>query len=246
MRYEIILDKKPSVIYVTLEVPSQRRISFIGYDATKNDTVYFARSKAISGKQVVEIPMPLAPETLTLDINHQGGGFGAYINIIDVKVKDLPPAITAFPKNTLEYYNFIKVMAEQTGTMKPGFYISKDENFVLWVKEHLDGDSTPARVNRRTGVVKWNLSKMREFTVYMRVFIGLHEYFHYALQTTDEVACDTNALRVYLSMGFPKSEANYAMTKIFDNSPEAIKRVQVMDNIIKQHDQKKKSQQIKR
>lgn len=233
------MDKKPSVIYITLDVPSQRRISIVGYDAMKKDTVYFARSKAISGKQVIEIPMPLAPETLTLDINQQGGGFGTYINIVDVTVKDLPSSVTAFPKNTLEFYNFIKVIAEKTGTLKPGFYISKDENFVVWVKEDLDGDSTPARVNRRTGVTKWNLSKMRDFTVFMRVFIGLHEYFHYALQTTDEVACDTNALKVYLAMGYPKSEANYAMTKIFDNSPEAIKRAKVMDSIIKEHDQQR-------
>lgn len=241
------MDKKPSVIYITLEVPSQRRISIVGYDANKKDTVYFARSKSISGRQTIEIPMPLVPEVLTLDINQQGGGFGAYINILDVKVKDFPNVTSAFPKNTLEFYNFIKVIAEKTGTLKPGFYISKDENFVVWVKEDLDGDSTPARVNRRTGVTKWNLSKMRDFTVYMRVFIGLHEYFHYALQTTDEVACDTNALKVYLSMGYPKSEANYAMTKIFDNSPEAIKRVKVMDTIIKQHDQQNKnSQPVKR
>jgi hypothetical protein len=118
--------------------------------------------------------------------------------------------------------------------MQPGFYVSKDENYMIWAKPHLDDDGTPARVNRRTGVVKFNLSKMKDYTVYMRIFIGLHEFFHYALQTTDEVKADMGALKVYLSMGYPKSEANYAMTKVFDNSPSAIKRVEILDNYIKE------------
>ena len=236
MRYEITLQGKPSVIHIALDQRSPKRMTFVGYDASKKDTIYFARAKQVNGREVIEIPMPIAPATLTLDINQEGGGFGSYMKVLDISVKDLPTSVTPFPPNTLEFYNFIKVIAERTGEMKPGFYISKDENFVVWVKEHLDGDSTPARVNRRTGVTKWNLEKMRSNTVFMRIFIGLHEYFHYALQTTDETAADTGALKVYLSMGFPMSEANYAMTKIFDNSPEAIQRVQVMDSIIKQFD----------
>ena len=246
MRYEINLKERPSVIYITVESNTPKRLSFIGYNSDKNNTTYFSRSKEISGVQVVEIPMPLTPNVLTIDISQEDGKFGSFIKVLKIYVTDMPSKTTSFPKNTLEFYNFMKVVAERTGYLKSGFYVSKDENFVIWVKDHLDGDSTPARVNRRTGVTKWNLSKMKDYTVFMRVFIGLHEFFHYALQTTNEIAADTGALKVYLAMGFPKSEANYAMTKIFDSSPEAIERVKVMDNIIKQHDRQTKSQVSKR
>jgi hypothetical protein len=188
---------------------------------------------------MVEIPMPITPKKLILEVNPENRSFGSYINIFDMVVLDLPTTTAVFPPKTMEFYNFLKKFAKEAGYIEPGFYVSKDENYLIWAKENLDGDGTPARVNRRTGVVKMNLSKLREYTVYMRIFIGLHEFFHYALQTTDEVSADMGAARVYLGMGYPRSEANYSMTKIFDNSPAALKRVEILDNYIKNSEMKK-------
>ena len=229
-----------------MESPRPRRISFVGYDATKKDTVYFAISKTVSGRRIIELPMPLTPQTLTLDIVPEGGGFGSHMNIKEVKVYDMPTTVVPFTKESLEYYNFLKRIAKDTGELTPGFYTSKDENCVMWVKEHLDGDTTPARINRRTSVVKWNLSQMRKFTVYMRMYMGLHEREHYDLQSTDEVRVDTAALKKFLIMNYPASEANYAMTKVFDNSKEAIARAANMDRIIKENDRRKMNKPIVR
>ncbi len=246
MRYEIILNEAASVIYVTMDSPRPRRINFVGYDATKRDTVYFAISKTVHGRRTIELPMPITPDTLTLDIVPQGGGFGSHMNVIDIKVHDMPPTVTPFTKESLEFYHLLKKIAKETGELKPGFYTSKDENCVIWVKEHLDGDATPARINRRTSVVKWNLSQMRGYTVFMRIFMGLHERQHYDLQSTDEVKVDTASLKQYLVMNYPASEANYAMTKVFDNSNEAKARAANMDRIIKQNDRMKMNKPIVR
>lgn len=248
MRYEINTNNKPCLIKIYLEVKAPQRISIAGYDNDPQhaNTVYFVRSKQVNGKeclkQPIEIPMPLTPGKLTLEIGQENGAFGSYINIVKIDVADMPTTTVVFPKDVLEYYNFIKTYCEQAGwpsTKVPSFYVSKDENYVIWAKENLDGDGTPARVNRRTGVVKVNLEKFLSFTVYMRIFIMLHEFIHYSEQTTDETRCDLGALRIYLGMGYPKSEANYAMTKVFDNSPEALKRVGILHNYLKNHDNKK-------
>ncbi len=235
MRYEIDLEERPSLIRFKVDVTSNQMISIIGYDATHENTTYFARTVNIKSRnQIVEIPMPISPKQLTLIVEQSNGAYGSYINVHDFTVTDMPQRNTLFPPKTMEFYNFLKSFAKKAGYIQPGFYVSKDENYMIWAKPHLDDDGTPARVNRRTGVVKFNLSKMKDYTVYMRIFIGLHEFFHYALQTTDEVKADMGALKVYLSMGFPKTEANYAITKVFDNSPSAIKRVEILDNYIKE------------
>lgn len=235
MRYEVDTQEKPTLISFKIDTTSPQMVSIIGYDGTKESTVYFARTLNVKQRnQIVQIPMPVSPKKLTLVIEQSNGAYGSNFNLYDFVVSDLPEKVTAFPPKTIEFYNFLKSFSKKAGYIKPGFYVSKDENHMIWAKPHLDDDGTPARVNRRTGVVKFNISKMKDYTVFMRIFIGLHEFFHYALQTTDEVKADMGALKVYLSMGYPKSEANYAMTKIFDDSPSAIKRVEVLDNFIKQ------------
>jgi hypothetical protein len=239
MRYEIDLEERPTLIKFKVDVQSPQLITIVGYDPDPKhpNTVYFARTARVRKGEPIEIPMPISPKKLILEINQEKGqSFGNYMNVFDLVVLDLPSATVAFPPKTMEFYNFLKKFAKEAGYIEPGFYVSKDEEYLIWAKENLDADGTPARVNRRTGTVKMNLSKLREYTVFMRVFIGMHEFFHYALQTTDEVSADMGAARVYIGMGYPKSEANYSMTKIFDNSPSALKRVEILDNYIKQND----------
>ncbi len=238
MHYELTLHKRPSIISIRVGVQFKQRISIIGYDPDPKhpNTIYFARSIEVSGVGMpIDIPMPVAPDKLILEITQEHGFYGSQIQA-DIKVKDMPSLTVAFPPRILEYYNFLKTFAQKAGYIEPGFYVSKDENYIIWAKPHLDGDATPARVNRRTGVMKFNLEKIRGYTVFMRIFIGLHEYFHYEKQTTNEVEADMGALKVFLAAGYPKSEANYSMTKIFDNSEEAIRRVSILNNYIKNYD----------
>lgn len=237
MKYEVDLEERPTLIKFKVDIKGPQLITIVGFDPDHKDTVYFARTARVTQRgQVLEIPMPIAPKRLILEINPENRSFGSYLNIYDLVVLDLPATATVFPEKTLEFYNFLKKFAKEAGYIEPGFYVSKDENYVIWAKETMDKEGTPAKVNRRTGVVKISLSKMREYTVFMRIFIGLHEFFHYALQTTDEVSADMGAAKVYLAMGYPKSEANYSMTKIFDNSPSALERVKVLDKVIKESD----------
>lgn len=58
-----------------------------------------------------------------------------------------------------------------------------------------DLGATPARVNRRTGVMEISLKHMKAMPVAHRLFVMLHEQAHVELQTTDEVKADAYAFK---------------------------------------------------
>ena len=77
---------------------------------------------------------------------------------------------------------------------------------IVWIDDLGD---TPAKVNRRTGVMyasRKHLSAMpKEFVV----FIFLHEKAHVELQTTNEYQADAQAFKEYADYDFTKAERNY-------------------------------------
>ncbi|MFD1632029.1 hypothetical protein [Pseudopedobacter beijingensis] len=80
---------------------------------------------------------------------------------------------------------------------------------------------TPARVNRRTGVMEISVRHMRNMPVAHRLFVMLHEQAHVELQTTDEVKADAYAFKKYADMGYSLKESVKALTKVLnDKNPE--------------------------
>ena len=91
---------------------------------------------------------------------------------------------------------------------------------------------TPARVSRSTGFMEISRMKFLDYTIPMRVLILLHERMHHEMNTSEEIEADLNALRVYLSYGFPATEAIYATANIFYDRPDMIERVKQIKNFI--------------
>lgn len=234
--YTINLNSRPSVVYFTLQARFPMTIKMVGYDSTRMNTVYFNRDINIKGDKPmrVEFPMPISPDVLTVAIQTTGAGFNNLVGVLNVEKYDMPSRTITYPKGTMEYVNFIKNFTDKMGERQEGFFVSNNENFIIWLKPNIDTSSTPAKVNRRTGVIKVSTSQLHKYTVPMRMFILLHEFFHWYYNTTSEFKADLNALNLYLDLGFPKSEANYAMTKIFTSGKEATERVALLDRMIKQ------------
>lgn len=212
----------------------------MGYDAdlaNKPNTFYFAREQRVTGEIPLEFPMPMTPMQLTIDINAGGysgaGGYGGGFSVLDIKVEELPSRMAVFQPGTYEFAKFVMKFCEQAGYLKTNFYISNDEDHVIWFKDRIDTSGTPAKVNRRTGVIKVSVEKFRHYTIPMRIFILLHEYYHWKYATTDEIYADMGALRTYIQLQFPKTEANYAMTKIFPDTPFSRMRAAKLNEYIK-------------
>jgi hypothetical protein len=237
MKHTVNLNGRPSKLVVRVRTGAPTHLTFMGYDsdlANKPNTFYFAREKKVAGDEVLEFPMPLSPMQLTIDINRMGaGGGGMGFSVLEIRAEELPSRMALFQPGTYEFAKFVMKFCEQAGYLKTNFYISNDEDHVIWFKDKIDTSGTPAKVNRRTGVIKVSVEKFRHYTIPMRIFILLHEYYHWKYATTDEIHADMGALRTYVQLQFPKTEANYAMTKIFPDTPFSRMRAQKLDEYIK-------------
>ena len=77
---------------------------------------------------------------------------------------------------------------------------------------------TPARTNRRTGVIyfsKWHFNKMN---LIFKKFIMYHEIAHYLFQTKDEQLCDEFATQVLLKEGVRLKKILNSLTQNLSNS----------------------------
>lgn len=84
-----------------------------------------------------------------------------------------------------------------------------------------DLGATPARVNRRTGVMYISLKHMKALPVEHRLFVMLHEQAHVELQTKDEFKADEAAFKKYADMGYSLNAAVKALTQVLnDKNPE--------------------------
>ncbi|MBC8051880.1 MAG: hypothetical protein H7Y13_02330 [Sphingobacteriaceae bacterium] len=79
-----------------------------------------------------------------------------------------------------------------------------------------DLGNTPARVNRRTGVMYLSLKHMKAMPKEHRLFVMLHEQAHVELQTTDEVKADAAAFKKYADRGYSLKASVKALTRVLN------------------------------
>lgn len=229
-------------LHLTLEARVPCVLNIKGLDATRKDTVYFNRGYGcrlpgiplFTGTRTLLIPMPLSPQMLTLSVSNDVG----FDNVRLVKA-DAQPLKKKKIKLTDEQKDFISFaydFARDAGTIDTDTYVSDYENFIvryLPVLKNRDTGknlSTPARVNRRTGIKEVAREKFIKYTVFMRIIILFHEFFHWFWDTRSERAADRGAIDWALSLGFPETEVMYAFTKVFPSGNKALTKRE-KDNI---------------
>ena len=226
------LGNRPTKLYITVETRNATELHFSGFDPDPKhpNTPYFVRRKRVSGKETLEFTLPLAPSSLRVVISTRDG-MPFFVHGSEIK----PLIITPFAvnKDEIEAMEFIMNFAEQAGYLPLGNYTSPSEDFVIMYQNSIDG-VTPARVHRLSGVMKASKQDIIRFTVPMRVFVLGHELCHHILPTKNEERADNCSLRrYYLRLGFPQTEANYSMTKIFGDSSG---RAKELNNSIMEYD----------
>lgn len=89
-----------------------------------------------------------------------------------------------------------------------------------------DLGNSPARVDRSSGEIFINARLWKNLPFAHRLFILLHEFGHVALDTSDELAVDEFAHRLYMEMGYPLSESVKALTQVlkYDDNGQQLER----------------------
>ncbi len=196
-------------------------------------TVYFNR--IVRKGQTVEFPLPSQPEQIIVSSNKP-------IYFVTQKALETVPAY--LPEKLNKFIPFAKEFANEASYLLENTAYESDhekqKDTILFLSQIYNvrngrkvASPTPARISRKTGIIQINAKAFKKMTVPQRMFILLHEYMHFILNSSSEFEVDLQALRAYLSLGFSRIESVYALTKILHDSEFSLNRVKLLINYIK-------------
>jgi len=257
MVFSIPSNGLPFTLIIGVKTTSPEDISIIAKDFHKQNTYYISRNGVVNGYREYELKFPQTPKLLVFSIfNTKKGNFpngeDKSFKITKFEAKDLKTSPLWADK---DIYSFVKFAQEfsanasvlSAGDFKPSIYRSDDGKFCIdyynKIRNKKTGEfvSTPARIGHNSGVIEISKDDFEKYTVPMRMVILLHEFSHKYMnpkigkEISDEVSADINALNIYLSLGYPHIEAQYAFLKVFKGANNAFnkKRYLILDDFIK-------------
>ena len=247
MEAYINTDKKSVLLEVTLKSDKMRNGTLIVHDPYFVNTQYTNRDMYVDGEKTFYVRMPISPKVVKVV---------STFDIVKIEKKKLPKK---FSVSDVQNYNmrtfmvFAQNFCEKAGYLKSGYeYWSDNEIFCIKYLPTLTNEngaesSTPARINKHTGVIEISAKKFRAMTIPMRVALLLHEYCHFwkNKNPASELESDRNSLFMYLGLGYPRYESYVAWLETFDKTPnngephEAHKeRLEQIKKIIDEFDKK--------
>lgn len=227
--------EQPFKLKIVLRALRYVTVILIGFDPYLDNSYYFSRkvnfdAKAFAkGKDRKEIilSMPLSPKQLTVQIYNAFSGDESGFEVEDVSVEKMPAQQLWESDDMYRFTQFAGDFAKKMGEYGQGYYPSKNGEFLIQLlpvirDENGDELVTPARINRQSGRIQLSLKALHPLSIPIRMFILFHERKHFSIPTRSEKRADLSGLKTYLDMGFPKIEAVYAATKVFDMHPENV------------------------
>lgn len=219
---------------VSLDVATPRPIvvGIIAHDPSKPYTHYIRRKAPVDSSRSIQIPLPVSPSTLLLDVTDKDTGTDRGIRVKKVSSKPMPRGdIWAEPERH-RFMEFAIDFAQKAGYVKPGFYPSKNHEFLIHYLPTITDETgseliTPARIHRHMPRVQLSQRLFKQFSVPVRVAILAHEGCHYFRNTRSEKEADLCGIRYYLDYGFPTIEAIYAATQVFLKHPDTISETHI-------------------
>lgn len=206
------------------------------YDPTRPNTDYIRRRVPFSeslfggadpGYKEFTLPFPLSPDQLMVELYDKSYGDDKTFRIEKFELEKMPARAVWAEPEVHRFIHFAQDFAIRAGYLSPGVYDSADGDFLIQylpVIEDPFGNPlvTPARTNRRSGRIQVSQSAFSRYTIPVRLIVLFHERYHFQIPTRLEKPADLHGLRLYLDLGFPRTEAVYATTKIFGAHPESV------------------------
>ena len=252
MRYKKLLNRKPCTLVVNVATRRKEDIVVKVEDVLKPFSVYADRTLEINGKGKFYIRLPQSPKVAKISIynkkvgNRKAGHDGSFamvsMQIIPLKRKFSVNQIS----NPIarKFVRFAQWFSDKAGVLDCGnaIYISDTGEFrVDYVKDVISRDdgrvmNTPARINKKTGIIEISQSLFKNYTIPMRMAILLHEFSHFFLnkEMENETEADLNALLIYLGLGYSRVEAVKVFLQVFKGASTDgnVDRYKVIENMI--------------
>lgn len=211
-------------------------LGVICYDPTKPNTDYIRRRIPFPetlfqgrsrGYKEFTLPFPLSPDQLIVELYDKASGDDANFRIEKFELEKMPARAVWAEPEVHRFIQFAQDFAAKAGYLPTGMYDSDDGDFLIQYLPVIEDPLgnvmvTPARTNRKSGRIQVSQSAFCKYTIPVRLIVLFHERYHFQLPTRLEKPADLHGLRLYLDLGFPRTEAVYATTKIFGAHPESL------------------------
>lgn len=211
-----------------VHVNGKASIIIVGYDEDSG-TKYFWRRIRIDGKEKVEIPMPLTPGILSVDVSYEHVEDKKPI-VRDVCLKPLRYR-SVWSDDTQEFIDLAEYIVKNIGHLDAGEYPSRNGKFMIVVKNDIEVD-TPARIEQDWKFIEVSKDDFNNLTAYEGMVVLCHEYGHGFRNKNieDEFEADRHGNDIYLALGYPKTEIMYTYENVFSDTHENRKRTKAVYN----------------
>lgn len=239
-----VLNRKPTTLVIHLQTNGTQKIGVRVDDILKPYTTYINRIQTINGRGKFYLRLPQSPEIAKIKVyDNAGDNFKAVIEQLPLKAKFTVNEI-ANPV-TKHFVRFAQWFSDKAGILDSDqtIYISPTGRFRIDYVDNIvnrqTGEvlTTPARINKRTGIIEIARNKFINYTVPMRMAILIHEFAHFFLNKNmeDETEADINALLILLGLGYSRVEANKVFLQVFMRRPSDgnVQRHKIIENMIK-------------
>lgn len=247
---DVYTDEYPCTVKITISTFSDEKVWIKTCDAKAPKTFYSKRYARINGEESFYIGMPETPETLRVVVYREGDSPMNNDGYRVTSIELLPLKFTRntpMSRRTKSFVKFAQEFSEECSYLdastKGETYLSDNGKFridyfdVIRSKKNGKPMNTPARISQLNGKIEISKSAFIRYSIPMRMAILLHEFSHYYINNnpSSEVEADLNALKIYLSLGYPRIDAYNVFLNVFKtaNSKQALDRFQKLDSFIK-------------
>ncbi len=225
-----ISDNRSISLQVTVKCATKKRFFLVVRDKTKPNSQYARREMEVTGERTISFSFPVTPYMMEISItdmaNAKDNNFSAAFEEKPLKTYQI--WMDEDTRNFLKLaYHFCQVSGYEQASPSGRIFQSSDGKFVIkYYPVIIDGQtrqpiSTPARIGHATGNIDIAKCKFDRYTFAERMIIILHEFSHkyrnpkLGLAISNEIGADTNALYIYLGLGFSKIDAINVFANVF-------------------------------
>ncbi len=219
----------PCTIVVTVRAFKPCTVALTARDSQITNAYFTRRNRDfVRGEvQTFYIQMPISGQYTVVTVDAPGVTDG--VEIVKIRKRGLARQVVAenlHEPAVKEFIDFAQRFAFNAAILLPGRYQSRNGDFFIDYSNVLlssDGSTspTPARIVVNNAIIEVSKLKMLAMTIPMRLAIHFHEYSHLHENEDmhNELEADLNGLSIYLSLGYPRIEAEQTYTATFSQVP---------------------------
>lgn len=235
MQFDLFPYRKPFNMLLGVRINRPTKIHLTVFDS-RTKRVYAERRLKLSKSMEVIVKLPIVPDELTARIVCEDQIIRDPFTIERIKVMPDTRCPLELTEKDCHFISFAKWFATELLTLEAGEKgtIYQSEGFsILYLDEIKEGEielTTPARVERMSGMIEVSKKAVKDYTVPMLIIMLLHEYGHkwknpeFGKEVANELTADIIAVHIALNLGFDFMEVENCYRAVFAKKDTELNR----------------------